>query len=231
MTRRAAALAVALLAVTAGTARANGDPASDVLISQRVFFPYYVELPTDELNRTVAQAQSRGYPVRVALIAHDFDLGAVTPLWRRPRTYAKFLAQELSTFNTDWVLIVMPNGYGIYRCVPKEREGGYADPCEGGAPRAADERALAALPTPEASKEDVATAGVAAVRALAALHGASFEEEGGGVNAVAIAGVVLALLTCSRAEHAASPRAAPRRRGSARRCRTGLATALSHPFG
>jgi hypothetical protein len=195
VTRRVAVLALLLLAGTAGTARADGDPASDVLISQRVFFPYYVELPTDELNRTVAQAQSSGYPVRVALIAHDFDLGAVTPLWKKPRTYAKFLAQELSTFNTDWVLIVMPNGYGIYRCVAQQREGGYADPCEGGAPRAADERALAALPTPEASKQDVATAGVAAVRALAALHGASVDEEGGGANAVAIAAVVLALLT------------------------------------
>jgi hypothetical protein len=191
-------VAAALLVVSAlgaSAARADGDPASDVLISQRVFFPYYVELPTDELNRTVAQAQSNGYPVRVALIAHDFDLGAVTPLWRKPRTYAKFLAQELSTFNTDWVLIVMPNGYGVYRCVAEEREGGYADPCEGGSPRAPDERALAVLPTPEASKQDVATAGVAAVRALASLHGASVEEEGGGANVAVIVVVALALLT------------------------------------
>jgi len=171
-------LAIALLAaaaLAAPAARADGDPASDVLISERVFYPYDVKLPrssTKALQETIAMATERGYRVRVALIAHDFDLGSAALLFRKPKIYAKFLAEELGNFNRDWLLVVMPNGYGIYHCVPKKRPEGYSDPCESGLRTVEDEKLLAALPPPKRS-EDFATAAEVAVRALAERHGAS----------------------------------------------------------
>ena len=198
---RHAAIAAALLAAcafAASPALADGDPASDILITERVFFPFRAEIPdasADELLDATEQAAEGGYPVRVALIAHNFDLGSVGILYEQPQTYAKFLAQELANFNTDWVLIVMPNGYGIYRCVPNERDGGFEDPCEGGEPTEADERALAALLTPEKSGQNFAAAGTEAVRTLAALHGTELSESSGGLGRTAILGgaAVLAL--------------------------------------
>ena len=81
--------------------------------------------------------------MRVAMIADEFDLGTAGLLFGQPKDYAKFLAQELANFNSDWVLIVMPNGYGIYHCVPIRRAEGYVDPCEKQTPtREADEKLL-----------------------------------------------------------------------------------------
>jgi hypothetical protein len=178
--RRTVALLLFLLAgalCAPALARADGDPASDILIKERVFYPYEVKLPrasSDALERTIASAKAKGYSVRVALIAHDFDLGSASLLNRQPKVYAKFLAQELAQFNVDWVLIVMPNGYGIFHCTGKKRPGGYTDPCEGALPTGPDEKLLASLPAVEKSKQDYAAAGEAAVKGLAELHGASF---------------------------------------------------------
>jgi hypothetical protein len=116
--RRAVLLAAlaALLAVPA--ARANGDPASDVLITEQVFLP--VEAPISksaakELQETVAVANERGYTIRVALIPFSGDLGTAVSLWRHPQAYAKFLGSELAFVYTNRLLIAMPDGFGIYR--------------------------------------------------------------------------------------------------------------------
>ena len=180
---RPAAIAAALLAASAfaaSPAQADGDPASDILITERVFFPFRAEIPdasADALLDATEQAADGGYPVRVALIAHNFDLGSVGLLYEQPQTYAKFLAQELASFNTDWVLTVMPNGYGIYRCLPA-KEGGL-EVCQAGESTAADERLLESLPPPEESGQDMAAAGLTAVRELAALHDAPIGDDGG----------------------------------------------------
>jgi hypothetical protein len=116
---RGAALLVAALvaaAVLAGTARADGDPASDYLLSQKVFFPFSVTYPQnrqDQLAALVKDANDKGYPIRVALIANKSDLGAVTSLWGQPRTYAHFLGQELSFLYKGPLLVVMPAGLGF----------------------------------------------------------------------------------------------------------------------
>jgi hypothetical protein len=125
------------------------------------------------------------------MIANEFDLGSAGLLYRKPQPYAQFLAQELAMFNTDWLLVVMPNGYGIYRCLVKKRPEGYSDPCEGNRATAADQKLLAALPTQERSHQDFAAAADVAVRRLAKAHGASF---GGGLLKPLIAGVVVLLL-------------------------------------
>ena len=85
VTRAAALLAALALAVGAPAALADGDPASDVLISERVFYPYEVKLPkqdTEALEDAVRSATDQGVRVRVALIAHDFDLGSAGLLVR-----------------------------------------------------------------------------------------------------------------------------------------------------
>ena len=172
--RRLLAAVVACALLLPAAARADGDPASDVLILARTFEPYAVKIPSDSRKRlagTIAQAKANGYSVRVAMIGDAYDLGSAGLLMDHPQDYAKFLAQELAQFNTDWVLVVMPSGYGIYRCVGIRRPEGYVDPCEKAAPMAADTKALSALATP---KGDLAASADTAVRALAQVHGVHF---------------------------------------------------------
>jgi hypothetical protein len=196
--RRAVALLLVLVAgalCAPALARADGDPASDILIKERVFYPYQLKLPrtsTDALEKTIAAAKDKGYAVRVAMIAKDFDLGSAGLLYRQPRVYAKFLAQELAQFNSDWVLVVMPNGYGIFNCVGVKRAGGYVDPCEKQEPSAADEKLLASLPAVGKSKQNYAAAADLAVKRLAELHGASFASVLPKILAAVVAVLVLA---------------------------------------
>jgi len=104
-------------AVTPATALADGDPGSDVLLDQSLFYgsdtgiTVRQELSLDKLLNATASA---GAPVRVAIIAHADDLGTVTPLWQKPQTYANYLGYELSLAYSGRLLIVMPNGLGVY---------------------------------------------------------------------------------------------------------------------
>jgi hypothetical protein len=106
------------LAASASEARADGDPASDVLAAQTVFLPQDGAIPAAQqaqLVQLVGSAGRSGFPLRVALIATRSDLGSVTALWRRPSSYARFLAQELSQVFHGTLLVAMPNGFGIAR--------------------------------------------------------------------------------------------------------------------
>lgn len=113
-----AALGMLLAAsVLASPARGDGDPASDVLASQPLFLPQDARIPPAQqaqLSALLASARARGYPMRVAIIASASDLGSVTPLWRQPQNYARFLGQELSLTFHGPLIVVMPNGYGRY---------------------------------------------------------------------------------------------------------------------
>jgi hypothetical protein len=101
----------------AGSARADGDPASDVLYAQSVFLPQDAGTSSHQraqLGAVLQAAQRSGYHVKVALIASPADLGSVTALWRQPGNYARFLGQELSLVYGGALLVVMPNGFGLY---------------------------------------------------------------------------------------------------------------------
>ena len=120
--RQLAALTVTIAVLLAGAlphaARADGDPASDVLLSQPLFLPQDAGVsPTGQtqLASLLAAARRAGYELRVAVIAGPADLGSVTALWRQPQNYARFLGQELSLNYTGSLLVVMPDGYGFYR--------------------------------------------------------------------------------------------------------------------
>lgn len=142
-------LLIAAFAVTPG-ARADGDPASDYLITQNVFLG--VQLPHRDaiaaLNAAVAAAYSHGGRVRVAVVATRTDLGSIPSLFGRPAEYAKFLGIELRSFYIGPLLIVMPGGFGIY---------------DGGRSTTAETTVLAHRPSPGASRDELTRAAAAAV--------------------------------------------------------------------
>jgi hypothetical protein len=115
---RRLALLAALLAAAAipQLARADGDPASDYLLVQRVFVPSEGATAAKEqhaLTAAVTAANKTGFKIRVAVIFSNYDLGSVTVLWRKPQTYARFLGAELAFVYSQRLLVLMPNGFGF----------------------------------------------------------------------------------------------------------------------
>jgi uncharacterized protein (TIGR03382 family) len=158
--RRAAALvcALALAALGARAARADGDPASDVLIVQTVFLPFQAQLPRAlqaNLQHATVEATKTGYPIRVALIEQPLDLGAVPSLFGKPQEYAQFLWQELSFVYKGSVLVVMPKGFGFYNGRP---------------PSSSDEKVLQSVPI-GSGLDGMAASALNAVVGLAAASG------------------------------------------------------------
>jgi len=81
---------VAMLALGAPAARADGDPASDVLVTQSLFLPPDAGIPPArqaQLNTPLREASTARYRIRVAVIASRTDLGSVTELRRQPQNY------------------------------------------------------------------------------------------------------------------------------------------------
>jgi hypothetical protein len=165
---RRALLAAAVMAVLAvPVARANGDPASDVLITQQVFLPAEAPIPAsaaEELQKTVAAANQRGFTIRVALIVFTGDLGTAVSLWKHPQSYARFLGSELAFVYTKPLLIAMPSGFGVYHR---------------NKPVAKEQRVLARVP-PGKTPTAVARQTTKAVRALAAADGITLPASSGG---------------------------------------------------
>ena len=189
----ALAIGIALLA-TAGVAFADGDPASDYLISQDAFIPPDAKATTEETARLtglLASSRKQGFPVKIAIIASRYDLGSVPILYGKPQTYAKFLASEDFYYWKTELVVVMPAGYGIYKAggLPKGDRAAIDALAPPGSPKgsslvAAAERALLALAdrrgitlsaeTPKrasASRERILIASTAAAALGAALLG------------------------------------------------------------
>jgi hypothetical protein len=155
-------LAVLLaLSLGAPAARADADPASDFLIQQDAFYPFTTKVSTSQkqaLNAALASGRKAGVHIKVAIIASPNDLGAVSILFNRPpQQYAKFLGTELSYVNTARVLVVTPNGYGLWWHKPLP---------------AREVAVLHSLPRPASADGDtLAAAANTAVRRLLAVHG------------------------------------------------------------
>jgi hypothetical protein len=108
----------ALLAATLApaAARADGDPASDVLLGQNVFYPYTPAVSPaiqKTLDAETTAASRAKFPIKVALIASPVDLGVIPDLFGKPQKYADFLDQEISFQTKQPLLVVMSAGYGI----------------------------------------------------------------------------------------------------------------------
>jgi hypothetical protein len=116
----AAVIAAVLLAVATTSARADGDPASDVLIAGRVFVGFGSPTSTPEVRELLeltAEARRKGLPIRVAVIREITDLGAVPTLFGHAQRYATFLGQELRFVYHGTLIVVMggtPGGVGVF---------------------------------------------------------------------------------------------------------------------
>jgi hypothetical protein len=181
-----------LLVVMLGppAALADGDPASDTLLAQNVFYPYQPAVSvsvTRVLDAETAAAAHAHFPIKVAIIGSAVDLGVVPQLFQQPQTYAEFLDQEISFQGRQLLLVVMPSGYGVAGLGP------------------AATRAAASLAKPVGSQtNELARAAIAAVPKLAAAAGHPIGRSvipsgssGGGSTAVIL--VILALAAAGTA--------------------------------
>ena len=134
-------------------AHADGDPASDILVSSDVYVPGGTTATA--LERAVATVYARRLRIKVAVIATEADLGAVPELFNKPGQYARFLGSELSTFYVGPLLIVMPTGFGIY---------------DGGRSTAAEQRVIGAHDVHGSSADDLVRTATSVVQALLAAH-------------------------------------------------------------
>jgi len=122
--RRAVAVALALT-LAAGllptSAAGDGDPASDVLLGENVFYPYTpVVAPSvaAKLNGETDAATRAGFPIKVALIASPTDLGVIPSVFGHPQQYADFLYREITFAGATHLLVVMAAGYGVQGAKP-----------------------------------------------------------------------------------------------------------------
>jgi hypothetical protein len=139
-----AALAVALAPCAA---RADGDPASDVLIANTLYTPVAQKISPPvlrQLQGTIEQANAGGFKVRVALILDRTDLGAVPQLFGHPVKYVKLLASELFYAWKGAIIAVQPSGIGVQNIKPLAPAQSVADAITITAPSTADGLALAA---------------------------------------------------------------------------------------
>jgi hypothetical protein len=168
--RRALLVAAAAALVAVPAASANGDPASDVLLTQKVFVGPEVPVSKgklDALQKTVDTANAKGYPIRVAVIAFTGDLGTAVSLWRRPQDYAKFLGSEIAFVYPKRLLVAMPAGFAVYN---------------GHQPTAKEQGALQGV-RPGKTPDALVQSTTAAVRKLAASGGVqvpAYSSGGGG---------------------------------------------------
>src|SRR5690349_1866254 len=91
--------ALVLLGAAAPAAHADADPPSDVLLLQDVYYPYQPPVAQNlrnALGAVVNNAHKAGYPIKVALVESQVDLGAIPQLFDKPAEYAPFLAREIA---------------------------------------------------------------------------------------------------------------------------------------
>jgi hypothetical protein len=181
------AVAFAIFSVAPPVAAlADGDPASDVLLGENVFYPYQPATSRSlqaSLNSATAAAAKQHFALKVALIAAPIDLGIIPQLLGKPQAYAKYLDYEISFTNKQLLLVVMKDGYGVE-----------------GLPAAAT-AAAAKLPAPAGgTPDDLAQAALTAIGKLAAAAGrpiagvsgsSSASSSGGGSSGTTILLVVL----------------------------------------
>jgi hypothetical protein len=198
--RPAAALVLAVALLAAPTAaRADGDPASDVLIGQDVFYPY----PPNEvgngvqraLDGMVAKAKAKGYPVKIALIAGRGDLGAYPELLDQPDKYVAVLTAEISFNTTPRVLVVFPGSVAGRNLGPRA-DGALRDlrPAAGSGGEGAARTAMVAL-----SRLTAAAGHPVPIPAIARDTVAAPAKRGGGPPALLIYGLPVALLVTAAA--------------------------------
>jgi hypothetical protein len=186
-------------------ASANGDPASDVLLGEKIYFPNEkVSVDTAKaLKAVVNKANEKGYAIRVALIKDPTDLGTVPQLIGKPQRYADFLGPEIRFAYKGDLLVVHPAGLGLTTTDETEP-------------------AIAAIKGIKVqgggSSDGLAQTAETAVKSLAKASGHPIDggKKGGGSGALAAVAVALGLLLLAalaglwlRRANAPDPAAAP----------------------
>ncbi len=155
--RRALVLAAvaAIAALPASSARADGDPASDTLLEQSVFYPYNAPSRPAQLalQQVVDRVYARGNRIKVAVIYDQADLGSLPSLFGHPGDYAQFLGIELGLWYVGPLLVVMPAGFGVY---------------DGGRSTAGEDAVLRSVHVDASSPDGLTQSATAAVQHLAA---------------------------------------------------------------
>jgi hypothetical protein len=184
----AVACALAALSLLPAAARADGDPASDVLLFQDTYLPYKPKVPknvADGLTETLKKMRAKGYPLKVAVIATQNDLGSIPTFFGKPQDYADHLQREIAFNKPEPLLIVMPQGYGIASAGDNAPD------------------AIAELDPPGSESADaLGRAAIDAALALAEADGKpvpapklpAAEDEGGGTSPAIVFGVPVLLL-------------------------------------
>ena len=149
------AVVIAVATLLSPIARGDGDPASDTLLEQSVYFPYSApsQAAATALEQTVDDVYAHGDRVKVALIYNQTDLGAIPSLFGRPTDYAHFLGIELGLWYVGPLLVVMPAGFGIY---------------DGGRSTGAEDAVLHSLHVDATSPDGLTRSATTAVQHLAA---------------------------------------------------------------
>ena len=164
MARRLAVVLAALITLGApATAQANGDPASDYLLGQKLFLPFggkADEAKVAKLQKLLDSATKDGYPIRVAIIRGPDDLGTARALMNKAQRYAEFLGLELSFVYRNRLLVVLPNGFGS---------------SVKGDPNPKATKVLARIPPPGSDVTKQVEAATLAVQRLAASEGHTLE--------------------------------------------------------
>jgi hypothetical protein len=145
-------LSLVVALVLPGSSAADGDPASDYLVSLDTFTGVKPPPPNAvDLRKAVAKAFAAGYRVKVAVVPTRTDLGAIPSLFDKPTQYAKFLGLELRYVYAGPLLIVMPSGFGVY---------------DAGRSTKAETKVLAAMNVRGRSARELTAAAIAAVTAM-----------------------------------------------------------------
>jgi hypothetical protein len=174
----------ALLATLAApaVAHANGDPASDVLLEAKIYFPNQKVSPkaAKDLHAVVDKANAKGYAIRVALIKDPTDLGTVPQLLGQALRYAEFLGPEIRFAYKGDLLVVMPSGLAVTTTDETEP------------PTAA----IQAIKVEAGGSDGLAETATIAVRALASAagHPLDAKKKGGGSGAIVAVVVALGLI-------------------------------------
>jgi hypothetical protein len=194
---RALRLLVAVLLVLAlapAGALGDGDPASDVLLGENVFYPYTPAVPAaiqKTLNAETAAAVRNRFPIKVALIASPIDLGVIPDLFGQPQKYADFLDQEISFQTKQRLLVVMSTGYGVQ---------GLTGPGAAAISRLAKPAGKTSADLAQAAIAAVARISSAAGHPIAGVPGVSVSgQSGGGSTLPVVAGLAAAALLVAAA--------------------------------
>jgi hypothetical protein len=185
--RRVLVLALALLGAVGACALhaipgvADGDPASDVLLGQNVYFPFNPAVSAalqKQLVTQTAETKKGGLGLKVALIATPVDLGVVPDLFGHPQQYASFLDQEISfSGHPQPLLVVMPAGYGTAGLSP------------------AGNAAVAGLAKPAGkTSDDLATAASTAITKIAKAQHVKLASASGGGGGGGASRIIIILL-------------------------------------